>query len=112
MRSFGAKNSKKIFHDSAENPFNLSDDIIEPFRPYVDIIVVRYCASSGAEELTVDVKKELVGVLAQELRLGAKRYSVGGAISVVTQRVGTAIENNSVSGIELPAMVKNDMISF
>lgn len=28
-----------IHHMSTENPFNLSDDMIEVFRPFVDVLV-------------------------------------------------------------------------
>jgi CRISPR-associated protein Cas1 len=104
----GLEGSIGIFHDSAENPFNLSDDIIEPFRPFVDLIVLRSCASSGLEELTPDIKKELVGVLTREVRLDGKRYSLGGALVEVTRRVGSAIESNSVSGVVLPDMIMDE----
>lgn len=51
-----------IFHHNRSNAFPLADDIMEPFRPYVDEIVY-YLSMQGKYELTKDVKAELISVL-------------------------------------------------
>ncbi len=50
-----------VFHSNQANPFVLIDDLIEPFRPLVDLVV----KSFGAEEFSLDsnVKKILVNIL-------------------------------------------------
>ena len=51
-----------IFHHNRNNAFPLADDIMEPYRPYVDEIV--YALSmQGKMELTKDVKADLIQVL-------------------------------------------------
>ena len=51
-----------IFHHNRSNAFPLADDIMEPYRPYVDEIV--YALSmQGKMELTKDVKADLIQVL-------------------------------------------------
>lgn len=51
-----------IFHHNRSNAFPLADDIMEPYRPYVDEIV--YALSmQGKIELTKDVKADLIQVL-------------------------------------------------
>jgi CRISP-associated protein Cas1 len=54
-----------IFHRNKYNPFCLADDIMEPFRPYVDRLVydihVRY-GQSLPEDLTTELKKELLQI--------------------------------------------------
>lgn len=51
-----------IFHHNRRNAFPLADDIMEPYRPYVDEIV--YALSmQGKMELTKDVKADLIQVL-------------------------------------------------
>lgn len=51
-----------IFHHNRSNAFPLADDIMEPYRPYVDEIV--YALSmKGKMELTKDVKADLIQVL-------------------------------------------------
>ena len=51
-----------LHHDSVENAFNLADDLIEPFRPLVDLAVVRRLeqrAEKDGAELTVDDRRAL-----------------------------------------------------
>ena len=51
-----------IFHHNRSNAFPLADDIMAPYRPYVDEIV--YALSmQGKMELTKDVKADLIQVL-------------------------------------------------
>lgn len=51
-----------IFHHNRSNAFPLADDIMEPYRPYVDEIV--YALSmQGKMELTKDAKADLIQVL-------------------------------------------------
>lgn len=51
-----------IFHHNRSNAFPLADDIMEPFRPYVDEIVYDL-TMQGKTELTKDVKANLISVL-------------------------------------------------
>ena len=51
-----------IFHHNRSNAFPLADDIMEPYRPYVDEIVLDL-AMQGKLELTKEVKAELIQVL-------------------------------------------------
>lgn len=51
-----------IFHRNRYNAFPLADDIMEPYRPYVDEIVFDMYAN-GERELTKDVKSHLLRLL-------------------------------------------------
>ena len=51
-----------IFHHNRSNAFPLADDIMEPYRPYVDEIVYDM-AMQAKLDLTKDVKAELINVL-------------------------------------------------
>ena len=51
-----------LFHRNRYNAFPLADDIMEPFRPYVDAIVFDMYAN-GETELNKDTKTELLKVL-------------------------------------------------
>ena len=51
-----------IFHRNRYNAFPLADDIMEPYRPYVDEIVFNLYAN-GENKLTKDVKTKLLRVL-------------------------------------------------
>lgn len=49
----GYEGSIGLHHDSQLNPWNLADDLIEPFRPVIDLAVCRM----GEESLTPQCKK-------------------------------------------------------
>ena len=51
-----------IFHHNRSNAFPLADDVMEPYRPYVDEIVYDM-ALQAKLDLTKDVKAELINVL-------------------------------------------------
>lgn len=51
-----------IFHHNRSNAFPLADDIMEPYRPYVDEVVYDLY-KKGNTDLTKEVKGELINVL-------------------------------------------------
>ena len=51
-----------IYHHNRSNAYPLADDLMEPFRPFVDEVVYDL-AMRGETELTKDVKGELISVL-------------------------------------------------
>jgi len=53
-----------LHHKNQYNPFCLADDLMEPYRPFLDIIVRRLCIEHGRFiELTTAIKKELLNIL-------------------------------------------------
>ncbi len=56
-----------IFHRNRYNSFPLADDVMEPYRPYVDEVVYGLHAS-GQKELTKDVKSALLRTLFTDTR--------------------------------------------
>lgn len=58
-----------IFHRNRYNAFPLADDIMEPYRPYVDEIVFDLYAN-GERELTKEVKKRLLRLLFMDTSFG------------------------------------------
>lgn len=56
-----------IFHHNQYNPYALADDCMEPFRPWVDLQVVRMVKRGVPEELNKDMKAELLSVLHQDV---------------------------------------------
>lgn len=56
-----------LHHKSRGDGLRLADDLMEPFRPSVDLIV-HNLVEAGAEEINPDTKKELVRVLALDFQ--------------------------------------------
>lgn len=53
-----------LHHKNQYNAFCLADDLMEPYRPFVDLIVLRLYDEQGEEiELTMDNKKRLLSIL-------------------------------------------------
>lgn len=59
----GLLNTLGIHHKSKYNAFALADDIMEPFRPIVDEAVYHIMHHYDEQELTTDIKSELLQIL-------------------------------------------------
>jgi len=71
-----------IHHKSELNQFNLADDIIEPFRAFVDIEVYEIFENEGCddEQLTAELKKRLLGIVDTPVYIDTQKYSLINAI--------------------------------
>lgn len=58
-----------LFHRNRYNAFPLADDIMEPYRPYVDEIAFE-AAEEGVLELDKDVKVRLLNLLVTDVKIG------------------------------------------
>ena len=59
-----------IFHKNKYNPYCLADDLMEPYRPYVDLMVMQWLkANPDAEELTKELKAYLINVATKDTRI-------------------------------------------
>ena len=59
----GLLNTLGIHHKSKYNAFALADDIMEPFRPIVDEIVHHIMQNYDEQELTTEIKSEILSIL-------------------------------------------------
>lgn len=63
-----------INHHNKYNPFCLADDIMEPYRPYVDKQVLRIIRKQGVvNELTKEMKVKLLEIPTLDVRINNKR---------------------------------------
>ena len=68
--SSGMLPSLGIFHRNKYNPYCLADDIMEPYRPVVDKIVIDIIASgSDISELNFKLKQVLLSIPAQDVMM-------------------------------------------
>ncbi|MEZ5195928.1 MAG: type II CRISPR-associated endonuclease Cas1 [Bacteroidales bacterium] len=62
-----------IHHRNKYNPYCLADDVMEPFRPYVDVIVLSIMETEeDIEELTPDIKRKLLAIASIDVEIGNK----------------------------------------
>ncbi len=66
-----------IHHSNMLNSFRLADDLMEPFRPFVDIITYDLC-NKGVTELSLTSKKALVSLLSHSIpsKIGMMEISI------------------------------------
>lgn len=65
-----------IHHHNRYNAYCLADDMMEPYRPYVDELVYGIVVEYGADipdDITKDLKMRLLGIPVAEVRIGGKR---------------------------------------
>lgn len=74
-----------IHHHNRYNAYCLADDIMEPYRPYVDRLVYEITEQYGMNvELTKDIKAELLSIPTLDVAVGGKRSPLMVAASQTT----------------------------
>lgn len=74
-----------IHHHNRYNAYCLADDIMEPYRPYVDELVYDLVQSHGNDlELTKELKASLLSIPTLEVRISGKRSLLMVAVGQTT----------------------------
>lgn len=92
-----------LFHDSEQNAFNLADDLIEPFRPLVDLHVAKHPAATEGDLLPAD-KQALVGLLNVDVGMRQGRMSALSAIEYAVESLVRLYEEEARE-LDLPVLV-------
>lgn len=86
-----------LFHKNVFNQFNLSSDLMEPFRPLFDLIV--YSMPKG-NDLEHDDKLFLLNTLNERVQIGKSKQTVINAVGIYVKSVLDALDNNDLSLIK------------
>lgn len=73
-----------IHHHNRYNAYCLADDIMEPYRPYVDRLVVQTMTECNDQELTTNIKRQLLTVPTLEVCILGQRSPLMVAASATT----------------------------
>lgn len=84
LTASGMHPSFGIFHRNKYNAFCLADDIMEPYRPFVDWIVLNLLQQSDTEELTRDQKIELLKLPQMDMLINDIKRPLFHAVSITT----------------------------
>jgi CRISPR-associated protein Cas1 len=83
--SSGLLTTLGIHHRNKYNAYCLADDIMEPYRPYVDKLVMQlYDKYPDCEELTKELKAELLSIPVLDVTINNKRSPLMIAVSTTT----------------------------
>lgn len=98
---YGFEPALGIFHHNQLNAFNLSDDVIECFRPLVDLYVLTNIEPK--EELDSKTKKEIYNVINSMILIDGKSFNTQTAIENVVKSLATSFEKKE-NYIKLPVV--------
>lgn len=102
----GLEPSMGIKHHSNENPFNLSDDLIEVFRPFVDIRVYEYIYLNDITDFSAQEKKYLFNLFLDKCVIDGKVQSLPNAIKIIIRSYIECLEKNSAAPLRLPTFIE------
>lgn len=96
-----------LFHASEQNAFNLADDLIEPFRPLVDLHVARHVRPKDAasQDLAPADKVALVALLNADVRMPRGEMTALAAVEHATESLVRLFDGGSFSMLELPVVI-------
>lgn len=80
-----------IKHDNIYNDFNLCDDLIEVFRPLIDLCVFKLKDTKDSEFLDKETKQKLISILQEEVVFENKSYPLNRAINFYVQNFKNAL---------------------
>jgi CRISP-associated protein Cas1 len=94
-----------IFHKNQYNAYCLADDIMEPYRPFVDKVVWTIVRMHGNFlELTPDMKKQLLGIPAMDVIINGEKSPLMVAVQKTTASLAKCFEGKQRK-ILYPVMV-------
>ena len=85
-----------LFHDNVNNPYNLSCDMMEPFRPIIDRFVKIYNPTKFEKE----EKYEILTILNKEFIMNSRKLTLINAIKSYSHSIFEAIESGDTSLIK------------
>jgi len=96
-----------IFHRGQGNTFNLADDIIEPFRPIIDLWVYEHMRE---EKMFVrEHRLQLISLITKKFLLDKKYVTLIFAIEKVVESLYTLTENGSCDQFIFPEVTAYDI---
>lgn len=94
-----------LFHRSEQNAFNLADDVIEPFRPLVDLHVRKARPENDDASLEPKHKADLVALLNTDMSMPRGVMSCLSAIEQCVESFVRVYEGEAESALELPRLI-------
>lgn len=96
-----------LHHCSEQNAFNLADDLIEPFRPLVDLHVARHVPPGDitAFALTPADKISLVALLNADMDMPRGQMSTLAAIEQCIESLVRLYDGGNDTALELPSLI-------
>ena len=95
-----------LFHSSEQNAFNLADDLIEPYRPIVDLHVAQQTSRLNDTELQPAEKLALISLLNVDVDMPRGQMSVLASIEQAAESLARLYDGGGEQALELPGLIK------
>jgi CRISPR-associated protein Cas1 len=94
-------------HASVSNAFNLADDVVEPFRPFIDVLAWRTVGDGAPcrEDLSVGDRRAMASCLLGEARLGDETVTLLTASERTAESLVRSIEAATPAVLTLPTLI-------
>lgn len=102
----GFEMSLGIKHHSTENPFNLADDIIECYRPFVDSMTYDLIFNKHITNFGVTEKKMMLQILYENCLIDKKIVRLTDGIKITVQSLIKCCEENTPTHLLLPKLIE------
>ena len=91
-----------IHHHNKYDAYALADDIMEPYRSYIDDEVIEFMrVDCITEELTVDFKKKILNVLTRDVEIGKVTRPLMVALTITSSSLAKVF-NGDAESLSLP----------
>lgn len=92
-----------LFHRSMANAFNLADDLIEPYRPFVDLAAARLIGErASSEALSLDDRRALALLFEKPVLFEGAEMTLFATFALCVQSLRRAIETKEPGMLQFP----------
>lgn len=108
--AFGFQPAIGLQHHSELNSFNLADDFMEPYRPLIDLVVVKDLTIK--KKLSSSDKHHLYGSMTRVVLLEGQKFSVSASVDAMISSFSQAISQEEPAILRLPQITQLEFISY
>lgn len=109
---YGLEPSIGIFHSSELNSYNLADDMIEAFRPLVDLYVASHFDVAEVDfALTPEIKRGLFGITNYDMSVKGEKRIVSNCVDMLVASYSGAIQGKRTE-LDLPELMQLQVHSY
>lgn len=109
---YGLEPSIGVFHHSELNNYNLADDMIEPFRPLVDLYVSQHFDMAEIDSaLTPEMKRGLFGIINFDMDVKGDKRIISNCIDMMVASYSSALQGKRTE-MDLPELIQLQVHSY
>jgi CRISPR-associated protein Cas1 len=94
-----------LHHCSMTNAYNLADDMIEPYRPFVDVMMIETLGGrDSSAPFEIADRRKIVSILDREVVLNGETHTLFNAINLSVASLKTAFKTEASKCLVFPAL--------